>query len=63
MTSGPTRPGAVPHANRKMRDAPAVQVAHHARVGDQVVRQNHQIDGVGRHPGMRQFDPQRPRSR
>jgi hypothetical protein len=48
------QPGAVSHPNRKVRDALDVQIAHHARVGDQVVRQHHQIDGVGRHGGVRQ---------
>ncbi len=43
----------VSHSNRKVWHAPALQIAHHARVGDQVVRQHHQIDGGGRHPGMR----------
>ena len=45
--------GAVSHSDRKVRDTLAVQVSHHARVGDQIVRQHHQIRGGVRHGGMR----------
>ena len=36
-----------------MRDALAVQVAQHAGVGDQIVRQHHQVGVGGCHRGMR----------
>jgi hypothetical protein len=32
----PHQTGAIAHPNRKVRDALAMQIAHHARVGDQV---------------------------
>jgi hypothetical protein len=44
---------AVSHSNRKVRNALAVQVAQHARVGDQVVRQHHEVDGVVGDGGVR----------
>ena len=53
INSGAHQPGAVTHPNGKMRDAPAVQVAHHARVRDEGVRQHHQIDGGASDRGMR----------
>jgi hypothetical protein len=40
-------------SNHEVRNAPAVQIAHHARVGDQAIRQHHQIHGGVRHRGMR----------
>jgi hypothetical protein len=43
----PHQTGAIAHPNRKVRDALVVQIAQHARVGDQVVRQHHQNHGGG----------------
>ncbi len=45
--------GAVAHPHRQVRHAGGVQIANHARIGDQVVGQHHQVragggdDGVG----------------
>ena len=45
--------GAVAHPHREMRDALTVQVAQHARVGDEVVGQHHQVGVRRSHRGVR----------
>ncbi len=63
MTSGPTRP--VPSRTRTGRcgHPGGVQVAHHPRIGHQVVRQHHQVGRLGRRAGMRAAAVRDPRTR
>ncbi|CFE48559.1 Uncharacterised protein [Mycobacterium tuberculosis] len=49
---GPDHPGAVTNPNGKMRNSLGVQIAHHVRIGHQIVRQHHQIHARGSHRRM-----------
>ena len=44
----PDQTGAVAHPHRQVRHSGGVQFAHHPRIGDQVVRQHHQVGGPRR---------------
>ena len=44
----PDQTGAVANPHRQVRDPGGVQVAHHPRIGDQVVRQHDEVRGLAR---------------